>query len=206
MCSTYLSNNQIRAHHTKPWPTSLAPNLRPHHLQFNCSSCFLNPSIGSSLLYIDLCLKIRSRLSSVTTRSSNYIFLEVPSVCLHQSFGMYGIVFKVPSRMFQAWTQLKSYLYRYIMSFQFCVVLFAFSGIYFDFICFLYCILRFACILRKRRFINADIVLYYCLVVGSHYSWKKRSFWGRPSDYAYFFLKSHHPCICYFRQFSVRQI
>ena len=117
MCSTYLSNNQIQAHHTKPWPTSLAPNLRLHHLQFNCSSCFLNPSIGSSLLYIDLCLKVRSRLSSVTTHSSNYIFLEVLSVCLHQSFGMYGIVFKIPSRMFQAWTQLKSYLYPYIMSF-----------------------------------------------------------------------------------------
>ena len=37
---------------------------------------FLNPSI--SPLYIDSCLKIRSRSSSVSTRSSNHIFLEVP--------------------------------------------------------------------------------------------------------------------------------
>ena len=38
---------------------------------------FKSPN-GLSALYIDPCGKIRSRPSSVTTRSSNYIFLEVP--------------------------------------------------------------------------------------------------------------------------------
>ena len=50
---------------------------------------------GLSPLYINSCLKIRSRPSSVSTRSINHIFLEAsrskklqvtePSVCLHQS-------------------------------------------------------------------------------------------------------------------------
>ena len=147
----------------------------------NCLSCFFKSLHWLSLLYMDLCLKIRSRPSAVTTRSSNYFFLEVPrskklAFCVSAPK-------LLPSRMFQAWTPWKlnwNHIYIHILSclFPFCVDLFAFSGIYFDFICFLYCILRSACILRKRRFINADIVLYYCLVVGSHYSWKKHSLFG----------------------------
>ena len=160
MCSTYLSNTQVRPHHTKPWLTPLAPNLRPHHLQFNWTSWFFKSLHWLSLLYIDLCLKIRSRPSSVTTRSSNYIFFEVPR--------SKKLAFSVSAP--KLWNSLQNTIkdvssLDILNSFEIIFISryhvfsnFAFSGIYFDFICFLYCILRFSCILRKRRFI-------YCIVL-----------------------------------------
>ena len=62
MCTTYLSNTQIQLHHTKPWPTSLAPNLRLHHLQ-NCSPCFwIPPWVISTLHWLVLENKIAAIL------------------------------------------------------------------------------------------------------------------------------------------------
>ena len=200
-----------------PGPTTshLAPNLRPHHLQFNWSSSWFFKSLHwLSLLYIDLCLKIRSRPSSVTTRSSNYIFFEVPrskKLAFCVSAPKLWNSLQNTIKDVSAWTPSKlnwNHIYIHISIYH-VFSNFAFSGIYFDFICFLYCILRFACILRKRRFINTNIVSYYCLVVGSHYSWKKRSFFfggGETLGLRLFLLEKPPPCICYFRQFSVRQI
>ena len=143
MCSTYLSNTQVRPHHTKPWLTSLAPNLRPHHLQFNWSSWFFKSLHWLSLLYIDLCLKIRSRPSSVTTRSSNYIFFEVPRskklafcVSAPKLWNSLQNTIKNVSSLDTFKTQLKSYLYPYIMSFPilhflvFILILFAFCIVF----------------------------------------------------------------------------
>ena len=69
---------------------------------------------GLSPLYIDACLKIRSRSSSVSTRSSNHIFLEVPrskklagerALCV--SAPKIWNIFQIPSRLLQAWTPSK---------------------------------------------------------------------------------------------------
>ena len=54
----------------------------------------------------------------------------------------------------------------------FVLILFAF--------CIVFCALHAS--LEKGRFINTDILSYYCLVVGSHYSWKKGSFFFGGGD------------------------
>ena len=106
----------------------------------------------------------------MSTCSSNRIFLEVPCskklageracVCLHQS---YEIVFQIPSRMLQAWTPSKlnwNHIYIHI-NFSFPIL---HCSVLFFWYLFLYLFIRVSvsfalCILRKRRFINADIVL-----------------------------------------------
>ena len=102
-----------------------------------------------SLLYIDSCLKIRSLLSSVTTRSGNYIFLEVPrseklAFCVFapKVWNNLPNTIKDASGLDTFKTQLKWYLYPYyhVLS-NFCIVLFAFSGIHFYFICFKFFVL-----------------------------------------------------------------
>ena len=135
---------------------------------------------GLSSLYIDWCLKIRSRPSSVTTRSSNHIFLQVPrsrnlwvrepSVYLHQS---YGIVFQ----MLQAWTlwKLTEIIFIPILTclFLFCIVLFYFFFFVFIVIFIYLCLCIVFCALHLlEKALNKCqycIVLYcialYCIVL-----------------------------------------
>ena len=126
-----------------------------------------------SLLNIDSCLKTRSLLSSVTTRSSNYIFLEVlRSMKLAFCVSAPKVWNNLPNTIKDAsgldtfklnWNDIYIHV---IMSFPilYCsVCIFWYSFLFFFVLSFLYCILRFACILRKRRFINFDIVLY-CII------------------------------------------
>ena len=77
-----------------------------------------------SPLYIDSCLKIRSRPSSVSTHSSNHIFLEVPLskklagerafiVSAPKLWNSLPNTIKDASSLDTFKTQLKSYLYPY---------------------------------------------------------------------------------------------
>ena len=194
--SSYLSYTQILSHHIKPWPTSLAPSLRSHHLQ-NCSPCFqIPPWTLSTLDWLVFENKISAILCdytfhAATTSSLRFLAqrnsrMREPSVCLHQS---YGIAFQIPSRMLQAWTPSKlnwNHIYIYInLSFSIlhCSVLLFWYLFSYLFICVsgLYFAL---CILRRRRFINADIVLILYSWRRATNRWKEKikvwNFWEQP--------------------------